>query len=378
VSKIVQLNRMDREDADRFIGAVGEITVDESNQDLRLHDGVTPGGRVIANRDNNDVIYQARSPELDGLLGFEPQNRGFLVRRGPADYRLRTLTVNGNQLTLNNSTGYAGNPLLGLADTITTDHIFSGNITFEEEVNASGGVRGNLLGNSAGLHIGNVIGNLTGDSAGTHTGQQIGPVDVRGEALLLDAGQIHLAALNADVVDFIVQWGTPPGMIAPFAGLIADIPDTWFLCDGSNATPDLRNSFVVGAGVTYDVGDQGGAVNHTHAVTGDAHTHTITIADHVLVESEIPSHRHSSGIGDNNAGEIDIYGSVASPGTGTPYGIVAKNDGRGVHNPLTSLTGGGGGHAHAAGAAPTASTGATDSVSNLPPYFALAYIMKGF
>lgn len=67
------------------------------------------------------------------------------------------------------------------------------------------------------------------------------------------------------------------GMIVLWQGAIVDIPNGWALCDGNNGTPDLRNRFVVGAGDTYDPDDTGGAVDHTHTFTGDGHSHTFPI-----------------------------------------------------------------------------------------------------
>lgn len=57
---------------------------------------------------------------------------------------------------------------------------------------------------------------------------------------------------------------------------ISQIPHGWNLCDGSHGTPDLRNQFVVCAGDTYAVGDNGGAVKHRHAFTGDGHVHGVS------------------------------------------------------------------------------------------------------
>lgn len=39
----------------------------------------------------------------------------------------------------------------------------------------------------------------------------------------------------------------PSGGIIMWSGTIATIPSGWFLCNGSNSTPDLRNRFIVGA-----------------------------------------------------------------------------------------------------------------------------------
>lgn len=109
----------------------------------------------------------------------------------------------------------------------------------------------------------------------------------------------------------------PTGIITLWVGAIVDIPEGWALCDGNNGTPDLRNRFIVGAGDTYDPGDNGGNNNHDHNFTTDGHSHTL------------------------GAG-VDLATGPAFDSTTTP-----NND-----------------------------TGTTDSESNLPPYYALAFIMK--
>ncbi len=65
-----------------------------------------------------------------------------------------------------------------------------------------------------------------------------------------------------------------------WTGAIADIPAGWQLCNGTNGTPDLRDRFLVCAGLTYAVEATGGAVTHTHSVSGTVdsdgiHTHTV-------------------------------------------------------------------------------------------------------
>lgn len=50
----------------------------------------------------------------------------------------------------------------------------------------------------------------------------------------------------------------PQGTILPWYGKLDEIPDGFYLCDGKNGTPDLRNRFLVGAGDTYKLRDIGG------------------------------------------------------------------------------------------------------------------------
>ena len=128
----------------------------------------------------------------------------------------------------------------------------------------------------------------------------------------------------------------PSLVIVIWSGAISAIPTGWVICDGNNSTPNLTDRFVIHAssdsGATYDVGDTAGS--------------TSTSA-HTLATSEIPAHTHNLPFGDanNNAGSS----------TGSPQGLINSA------TPATTSTGGGGSHTHTA---------------SLPPYYALAYIMK--
>lgn len=64
-----------------------------------------------------------------------------------------------------------------------------------------------------------------------------------------------------------------PGVITLFSGGIGNIPAGWHLCDGTLGTVDLRDKFVVATGPTFAVGSEGGAFQHTHDYTGNAHAH---------------------------------------------------------------------------------------------------------
>ena len=368
-----------------FTGLPGELRYDSSNWDLLLHDGTTEGGHRFLNLTNSDERYQARSTELDGLLDFEPQQRGLLVRRGPSDYRIRAITVNENQLKITNPQGYAGNPLFEFQNTIQTPHTWTEAQTFESEVQAVGGVRGNVVGNltgdSTGNHTGDVVGNLEGDSVGLHSGS----VDVRGGDLFLDDGQILPEWLSEDIVEFILLAGAPVGGIMMWSGAATTIPAPWLLCDGSNGTPDLRDRFILGAGQvgsgTTAPGSTGGTATHAHtgsASNGGAHSHDLDIAGHALTESEMPSHNHPNGIVDRNADLFNNGGIAAVPGrpesvsqiglTATVEGLTKSKGGGQAHTHEGSVAENGGAHSHSLD---------VDEESNIPPYYALCFIMKG-
>ena len=76
------------------------------------------------------------------------------------------------------------------------------------------------------------------------------------------------------------------GMIILWSGLIADIPGGWALCDGTNGTPNLENVFVVGAGDTYVVNATGGGLTHTHVLPGSGHDHEIPVGSAIAGGAE--------------------------------------------------------------------------------------------
>jgi len=143
----------------------------------------------------------------------------------------------------------------------------------------------------------------------------------------------------------------PTGGIILWSGSTGSIPATWFLCDGTNGTPDLRNSFIVGAGSTYAVNATGGTadavvVSHTHTATS-----TSAVTD--------PTHSHSS---TNN-------GAYNGAGAGNAMGIGSNTPGYATTSASTGIT--------VATTTTNAFAGVSGTNANLPPYYALAYIMKG-
>ena len=119
--------------------------------------------------------------------------------------------------------------------------------------------------------------------------------------------------------------GVPSGAIILWSGASNAIPSGYALCDGNNNTPDLRNRFIVGAGSGYTVDQTGGSADATLV----EHTHNLL-------------YNHGS------------FGG--SSGAVTP---------RSGNTPVTPGI---------SGRVSTEGSSATNA--NLPPYFALCYIMK--
>jgi hypothetical protein len=134
------------------------------------------------------------------------------------------------------------------------------------------------------------------------------------------------------------------GMIILWSGSTGSIPTGWALCNGSNGTPDLRNRFVVGAGSTYAVAATGGSADAI--VVSHTHTATSTVTD--------PGHFHNTY---RNRGGVGLDGNDL-------------NSDQAQNLPTTSATTG------ITVATTIASSGSSGTNANLPPYYALAYIMK--
>ena len=135
----------------------------------------------------------------------------------------------------------------------------------------------------------------------------------------------------------------PSGCILIWSGSTGSIPSGFVLCDGSNATPDLRNSFILGAGNSYTVGQTGGSTDAI--IVAHTHTATSTVTD--------PGHFHTVTVGGAAGG-----GQIQ---TGNP----ASNT-----EPTTTVTTG------ITVATTNQSTGTSGSGANMPPFYALAYIQK--
>lgn len=150
----------------------------------------------------------------------------------------------------------------------------------------------------------------------------------------------------------------PMGAIIMWWGRVDSIPSGWFLCDGTNSTPDLRGRFVIGANAdngTYPTTN----ITGTSTTLGgwkDAivvqHNHTATIVD--------PGHVHGNGAiyPYNDTGtQAEQNQDPAGPASFTSFNVDTTTA-------TTGITVG------------TDQYGEPGSNRNLPPFYALCYIMK--
>lgn len=125
--------------------------------------------------------------------------------------------------------------------------------------------------------------------------------------------------------------GVPSGCILAYSGEAETVPEGWAVCDGQNGTPDLRGRFILGVSETHPMGETGGAEEVT------------------LTEGQMPSHNHAYYLA---RGGRSIVSSSVGNNTGYPY----LSDANSLAN--------------------VGNKGSNDSHPNMPPYYALIYIMK--
>ena len=153
------------------------------------------------------------------------------------------------------------------------------------------------------------------------------------------------------------------GMIMLWSGSIATIPSGWALCNGSSGTPDLRDRFIVGAGSTYAVAATGGSANaivvsHTHTAstnTTGAHTHYTMRGLTNYPWGYWTDKNQTAGSQLNDGGASSYY---MAGGSDTADAFPTNSNGNHSHTVTVD------------------STGSSGTNANLPPYYALAYIMK--
>ena len=234
------------------------------------------------------------------------------------------------------------------------------------------------------------------------------------EDLAVTTDKIDTAAVSTVQADDSINNALVPikGIIM-FSGTESEIPANWSLCDGTNGTPNLADKFIIAAN-SFSTGDNewqsgvtgsnlatGGSkdaivVSHDHDVSNDSHNHGVSNDSH--------SHGDSFSVGRGTLGAstsgdashthtVEVPAGAAQGGGGNPNywqgsQTISTQSNTGDHDHNISMSG----SPSFAGSVSANSTGATiDSNStgitidtegssgtnkNLPPYFAIAYIMR--
>jgi hypothetical protein len=307
------------------------ITMSDANYTLTSFNGVTDEARnaVLVVTGTNNAVRDLIPPVAEKLYT--------VVNNTTGGYAIRVIGASGTGVNIPN-----GATCLVYCDGTNFVNGLSGS-TGSFSVNGALSVTGtsNLVGATTigaaltygGVTLSNAVtgtGSMVLSASPTLTGTPLAPT----ASVSTDNTQIATTAFVRDII--------PAGIISMWSGSIASIPSGWVICDGTNSTPDLRNRFIVGAGSTYAVAATGGNANATLV----SHTHTASVSD--------PGHAHTFLIGGRFGGATDYPSNSDAPianGVGTNSNVTGIS--------VTNSTEG------------SSATGA-----NLPPYYALAYIMK--
>lgn len=157
-----------------------------------------------------------------------------------------------------------------------------------------------------------------------------------------------------------ISYGSPIpcGTIVMWSGKPEDIPVGWFICDGSNGTPDLRGRFILGSGkgsgltlrdLKQPMGGREAIAlgtnelpKHRHGITDPKHSHTWSLSRQL---QGIDDKNYTSELSKGDAGAQDsLQVGTTSVGTG-----IEIND-----------------------------AGAGAAFDIMPPFYILIFIMKGF
>lgn len=182
-------------------------------------------------------------------------------------------------------------------------------------------------------------------------------------------GPVTVSTLTASST--ISGFGTIPlGGIIMWSGSVDSIPSGWILCNGQSSngrtSPDLRGRFIIGAGAGAS-----GLTSRNVGETGGTETQSLTV-------NQMPAHNHNvsgttSENGNHQHSYLDIYYSECCPNNGWmgsgktdwdngPQGTWRTTEFAGSHTHTFNVTSG--------------TTGSGEAFSKLPPFYALAFIMR--
>lgn len=69
MSRQIQIRRGTAAEHTNFTGAIGEITMDTTNKTLRIHDGETPGGTVLAKQ--SEIVTPPHADMTDYVIAMQ-------------------------------------------------------------------------------------------------------------------------------------------------------------------------------------------------------------------------------------------------------------------------------------------------------------------
>ena len=350
-----------------YTGPLGELTYDTDLGTVRVHNGNIAGGvNILATQAQVDAINSSIST-ITGIDAIFVANINLLL----ANTAVQSLAIGNLQAFQTYANATFGTSSFGnadVADYLSSQNITSANIgayqtyanvTFSTVANAASQASDitTLYANAATQATSLTTLTTNAAAQATDITNLWSNAATQSSAITTLQGQVGQTYGNANVAAYLavglntantssntntlattafVQNILPTGGIIMWSGASTAIPYGWHLCDGTNSTPDLRGQFIIGAGGTYAVGATGGSANaivvsHSHSVTDAGHNHS--------------------------------YSYI-----GTTGGQVGQNMGLGNYSTGTTNV--------AVTGVTINSTGSNGTNANLPPYYALCYIMK--
>ena len=363
MAKIVRRRRGTTAQHVGFTGDPGEITVDLTEKTVRVHDGAQETGFPLARKDMENVTDQVGITQLKVSDGTPNQllstdGNGNLQFSNAPDVSGASVggdisgTV-GNAQIVANAVGtpeIADNAVVSTkipAGNIQQTHLAVNSVgTSQIQLNAvtvseiapqavqeakiqTGAVTANKISDNAVTTAKILDANVTDVKLATNSVTTTKIVDGNVTVAKLASSGVLPALDGSNLINLTIPEGVPSGVIAIWSGSIATIPSGWVICDGTNSTPDLRDKFVIGAGSGQAVNATGGSTS-----TAGASLSIAQLAAHTHTYQNNPARSQ----GGDNASQSALQSAAT-----------------------TSSTGSGAAHTH---------------TGTLPPFFALAYIMK--
>lgn len=301
----------------------------------------------------NGALDQARNAVLK-LTGTNSDIRDVIPPVVKKTYVVTNATTGGYAIRIIGSTGTGVSIPNGTTSLVYCDGTNFNLVINSNNINGNLAVSGTTTFSGAitygGVALSNSVtgtGSMVLSASPTFTGTPVAPTAAVGT----NTTQLATTAF--------VQAAIPSGVIVMWSGSIASVPSGWYLCNGSNGTPDLRDRFIVGAGNTYSVAATGGSANATLV----SHTHTASVTD--------PGHSHLLGLANQAP---PVYGTSAYR-----YGYESRWINYRLGYTFEESPGGYDGYSQTKTTGITvgnSTEGSSATNANLPPYYALAYIMK--